>query len=413
MKVAFFSDLHLGFCEGKERESECFENAKQAFELAFSKNVDLIVLAGDLFDADVPSQETLLKAFKLFSKAKSHLKKILLKKSVAGKNEELEFETIPVISIHGTHEFRGKDCANVLELLETAGFIVYLHAGFIEVDFEGEKFFVHGMGGVPEKKALDALKLFDPKPLQGGRNVLILHQSIKEYLPFEDEMIASISLSDLPNGFDLIVNGHLHWNSLEDLDGKKFLLTGSTIITQMKKLESDRKKGISFYDTKKDSMEFFELPRQRKMFYEKINFENASPDEVTVPAEKKLAEICSKDFEMKPLIRLKLCGTLSKGVSSADVSLMGLEKKFSQNAILSVDKDFSTIAFREKMEELKKLHQSKKSIASIGLNILEKNLSETSFNAAFDVETVFGLLSNNEIEKAFEEISKSRALQKN
>ncbi len=413
MKVAFFSDLHLGFCEGKERESECFENAKQAFDLAFSENVDLIVLAGDLFDADVPSQETLLKAFKLFYGAKKPCKKILLKKSKAGKVEEFALDNVPIISIHGTHEFRGKDEANVLELLETVGFIVYLHAGLIEVNCNGEKFFVHGMGGVPEKKALDALKLFDPKPFPGGRNVLILHQSIKEYLPFDDEMIASISLSDLPSGFDLIVNGHLHWSALEDFDGRKFLLTGSTIITQMKKLESERKKCVSIYNTEKDSVEFLQLPKQRKMFYEKMNFENASPEEITVPAEKKLTEICSKDFELKPLVRLKLCGTLSKGISSADVSLIGLEKNFSQKAILSIDKDFSTIAFKEKMAELKKLQQSKKSIASIGLDILEKNLSETNFNSAFDIAAVFELLSKNEVEKAFDEISKNRTLAKN
>lgn len=408
MKVAFFSDLHLGFCEGKERQGESFENAMKAFDLALSQNADLIVLAGDLFDLDVPSQETLLNAFRIFLHAKKPCKKILLKKCKNKKTEFLEFENVPIISIHGTHEFRGKDQANVLELLESVGLIVYLHAGYVEADLGGEKFFIHGLGGVPEKKALDALKLFDPKPVDGGKNVLVLHQSIKEYLPFDDEMIASISLADLPNGFDLIVNGHLHWNALEDLGGKKFLLTGSTIITQMKKLESGRKKCISIYDTKNGLIDFLELPLQRKMFYEKISFENAMPGEIKDLAEKKLGEILCQNFESKPLVRLKLCGTLCKGVSSSEVSLAELEKKFGQKAILSIDKDFSSIAFKEKMAELKKLQQSKKSISSIGLQILEKNISETSFGNAFDVSGVFDLLSRDELDKAFDEISKNK-----
>ena len=57
-------------------------------------------------------------------------------------------------------------------------------------------------------------------------------------MPFdEDESIASLSLADLPNGFDLIIDGHLHWTNEQKLEGKRFLLTGSTIFTQMKNLE--------------------------------------------------------------------------------------------------------------------------------------------------------------------------------
>lgn len=413
MKIAIFSDTHLGFDEKGERETESFENALKAFEIAFNEKADLILLAGDLFDADVPSQETLLKAFKVFSNAKRLGRKAFLKKNVKGKIEEFESTFVPIISIHGTHEFRGKDCANVLELLDLAGLMLYLHVGFFEVGIGGEKVFVHGLGGVPEKKSLDALKLYNPQPLSGGRNILLLHQSIKEYLPFDDEMTATISLADLPQGFDLIVNGHLHWNALEKIDSKKFLLAGSTIITQMKKLESEKPKIVTFYDTKTELMHSIELPNQRKLFYEKIKLENATVEEVKNSVENAIQNALAGAEKsltaLKPMIRVKVVGSLARGISTSEISLSQIEKKFSEKAILSIDKEFSTIAFREKMEELRKLQHSKKSISSLGLEILQKNLLETQFDKAFDVEKVFELLSESKIDEALNEISAKKA----
>ena len=104
------------------------------------------------------------------------------------------------------------------------------------------------MTGVPEKYAKDyLLEKFNPKAISGYYNILMIHQSIVEYLPFEDEMIATISLSDLPSDFDLIVNGHLHWSSIVDLpQGSKFLLPGSTVTTQIKKKKLKSQKVILF-----------------------------------------------------------------------------------------------------------------------------------------------------------------------
>ena len=49
-------------------------------------------------------------------------------------------------------------------------------------------------GGEPEKKALDALNSLSPKPEHGAKNIFVMHQSIKDFLPVDDEMVATISL---------------------------------------------------------------------------------------------------------------------------------------------------------------------------------------------------------------------------
>jgi len=66
MRIAIFSDMHLGF-NSAVRGTESLDMARSAFNLALENDAELILLAGDLFDTAVPSQETLLSAFGLFS----------------------------------------------------------------------------------------------------------------------------------------------------------------------------------------------------------------------------------------------------------------------------------------------------------------------------------------------------------
>jgi hypothetical protein len=99
-------------------------------------------------------------------------------------------------------------------------------------------------------------------------------------------------------------------------------------------------------------------------------------------------------------VRLKLVGSLAKGVAASDLELGKIEKEFSSQLILSLDQDFNLAALKKKVEELRALQKDKASISTLGLDILEKKLSETRFNNAFDVRRVFSLLSDGETEKA-------------
>jgi len=406
MKIAIFSDLHLGF-GSESRGGESFDNAENAFALALSENPDAILIAGDLFDSAVPKQEVLVRAFGVFAYAAKKLQGSGLNITREGRKGNTENLTLPpIIAIHGTHEFRGKDYANVIQLLEKAGFLIYLHAQKIKLTLpdKNETLVVQGMGGVPESKALDALNALGPKPVPGVSNIFLLHQSIKEFLPIDDEMVATISIPNLPLGFDFVVNGHLHWHSEEKLNGGgKLLMPGSTIITQMKKLESTKEKGIFIFDTKTEtkSMCFIPLPSQRKFFYHKVAFEGADPDsaaeEITALVEEGIAK--AGNSSIPPLIRLKLTGTLAKGVSPSDVPLHKIEEKYRNRAILSISREFSTQEFRRKIAELRELQNSKKSVISMGMDLLERNLEEAKFSKAFDARRVFGLLAEGETEK--------------
>ncbi len=401
MRIAIFSDIHLGFQEEQVRQSESFDNARQAFGIVCAKEVDAILMAGDIFDIPLPSPETLLKGFEIFSIAQkqkqSRVKiKVLGKEEVRGKT----FFGIPVITIHGTHEYRSLGHTNILELFDASGHLIYLKMKRAVIELGSEIVCIHGFGGVPEKKSLEVLKLWNPVPLEGAVNILVMHQSITEFLPFADDMVATISLSDLPHGFDLIVNGHLHWSNIQHLEHATFLLTGSTVTTQMKKLEGEKPKGVFVFDTVSKKIDFFPLPVQRRLFYFKEKFAAATPGQIVSKASDCIQAAIAKNEGIIPMVRLKFHGTLAPGFNSIDVDFHELKQEFEGKAILSISKEFFSESFKKKIGELRELHASKHSIASIGIDLLEKNLEKTSFNRAFDSREIFELLAEDRLDEA-------------
>ena len=393
MLLGIFSDSHLGF-DGEDRYDESFARFIESIEMFKENKVDYILHAGDLFDKSTPTQEVWLKTFECFSKNNggvSELKKVQLNNS-----SSVLVKGIPIIGIHGTHEHRGKDFANALDILEESACLVHVHAGFVELNKDGEKVCIHGLGGVPEKFAKQVLSTYAPKPIERATNLLLLHQSFIEFLPFDDDAIASLSLADLPDGFDLIIDGHLHWTNEQNLGNKRFLLTGSSIFTQMKSMEAKGGKGIFLFDTKTKNLTFVPFKIQRKLLYEKLKFDNAKPEEVIKQFNDKLTQILSCDFEIKPLVRIKLSGSLAKGFTSSDVSLD--ISKYKEKAVFSISKDFSVESFQKKIEQLKSIQNEKKSVVDFGVNILEKNVEEAGL-VEFDTRRVFELLCVGENDK--------------
>jgi DNA repair exonuclease SbcCD nuclease subunit len=408
MKIAIVSDWHLGFGAKSKRENDAFIQAKEAMEKAVQENPDFILVPGDLFDSALPSPEVLLQAFQVLSIPRNAPDS---KVKLFRERKEVSFKGIPVIATHGTHEFRGKDFKNVLELFEEAGFLFYLHASMIEAIKEGEELALFGLGGVPEKKALDVLRVWNPRPLPEKKNLFFFHQSIKEFLPTEDEMAATISLEELPKGFDFFVNGHLHWFNEIEVGKAKLLIPGSTITTQMKKIEAEKPKGFVVFDTVTTQTKFVKLENQRRLFYHKLLIENLSQQEIEATLKQLIERDLSENTSsLEPMIRIKLTGELKKGLTESNIDLNGFLEEFKDKAIFSVEKELVSKDFKKRIAELRELQKSKASISSLGLRLLEKNLEATPFKNAFDVQRIFELLSKNETEKAMKILLKEKEL---
>jgi DNA repair exonuclease SbcCD nuclease subunit len=394
MKVAALSDFHFGFAYTPEFEDDSFENADEAMEKALK--ADLILILGDIFDSRVPKTQTWAKAMKVLVKPlleENRGIKLVSSTKEIKKVSTRTLEHLPVIAIHGTHERRGRGELNAVEVLENAGLLIHLHCQTVVFEKDGIKVAIHGMSGVPERFAKDLLKQWNPQPLKGCFNILLMHQSIEPYVYSRLEP-PSISVSDLPKGFDLIIDGHIHLHNQDNIDGTTLLFPGSTLVTQFEKAESKVEKGIYLIDLdEKIKIEFVPLEKNRKFFYEEVQLSDKVKEEI----EKRIEEILKEKFAKAPIIRFRIYG---KGIEISDQELRNLEKKFSGRAIIIFAKDFESPEVAEKAEFLRALREQKLSVEDMGMEILKKNLEELGFSSSFDFEHIFRMLSEGDVEKA-------------
>lgn len=380
MKIAILSDFHFGYGTGTEREEDPYEAAKEALEKA--KDSDLILLGGDVFDTKNPNAEVLTKAMELLLKPmlkKSGTRLVKGIKKDTEKVSKIALMGIPIVSIHGTHERRTKGLLNPVEALEKAGFLTYLHCNGVVFEKGGEKIAIHGMSGVPDQYAESVLKNWNPKPVPGCFNILILHQSITEFLyaPY------TMDMKILPKGFDLYVNGHIHEAKKSEYSGKPFLLTGSLIPTQLKE-ESTKPKGFWTFETFTSETRWVTLEDQRRVYYK--TFE--SPDTGTVESE--LEKILGEEQRKKPIVRMNLKGKVKDTLTNE------IESKFGNRILLSFKKDFP-----KKEIPTKTLEEHKLSVEEMGRKFLLENLGKSGLDPK-TFEDVFELLVEGKTENAME-----------
>lgn len=397
MKISILSDFHFGFSPRSELEEDSFDNAEEAIERSLSS--DLILIAGDIFDSRLPKTSTWAKAIKIL------VRPLLKEKTVdlvecSKELKEISKRTLnhlPVIAIHGTHERRGKDEINSIGALENAGILIHLHCQTIVFEKDGTRIALHGMSGVPERFAKDVLSSWDPKPVPNCFNILVLHQSIDPfvYSPIEPP---SLNLSNLPKGFDLIVDGHIHSHRMERIDDSILAIPGSTVITQLEKNESELEKGFFEVDVENKKIDFILLDKNRKFFYEEVTLEKNLP--IREQIEKKINDIVyTRKLPKIPLIKVKIFG---KETEVIDRELRDIERKYSGKAFVKFVKELESSEITQKLEFLRNLRDQKLSTEEIGIEVLRKNLEELKFDATFDYGQTFSLLSEGEVNRTFD-----------
>ena len=89
MRIAVIGDMHLGFDHHGPRKNDSFINAREAFDIAISEKVDLIIQTGDLFHERLPKPEVLSPAIQLMNSVKSKLNSPKIINRIYNGKEEL------------------------------------------------------------------------------------------------------------------------------------------------------------------------------------------------------------------------------------------------------------------------------------------------------------------------------------
>ncbi|MFH0962365.1 MAG: DNA repair exonuclease [archaeon] len=315
MRIGIVGDTHFGFSFGTERADDSYEEARRAIAAIVERKPDLIILPGDVFDSAVPRQEVLAKGAEILREFSTSLPGTGLNAVPAGRALP---NGIPIVAIHGTHERRPKGFTNPLQVMEKAGVLVYLHGETLVLEKGPERIAITGIGGVPEEYFPEVLRKLSPKPVPGARNIFLFHQNVTDFLP---GLVEGASLSMLPPGFDLYVDGHIHWGfQVARHGGGKVIFSGSTITTQIRKNEADAGKAVWLVDSETLGIERIPFEPFRRVFLaEAESIKDAVELLLKIP-----------EAPRKPLVRLKLSG------KETDFSqITGL---FSEKFILSIER---------------------------------------------------------------------------
>jgi len=389
MLIGIFSDCHCGYKFGEERGEDSFIALNEAIDNTL--DCDLILIAGDLFDTRIPRPEVFAKVARILSKAQHGKTNAKFIEIINKEKHELSpsaLSGIPVIAIHGTHERRSKYLINPIQALEHAGLLIHLHCATAVFEIEGRKVAIHGMSGVPDRYAKDCFTQWNPQPIPGALNILMLHNSITPYIysPLEPP---SMKLEDIPKGFDLTILGHMHWHEIKLLNGGgKLLLTGSTVPTSIKKIESEQQKCIFKYD---NDIRAIPLEFQRKIFWEEYE---------VGPNIKGTVENFIRSLSVtkpKPIINIKIRGLVKR--ESLLFNFSDIEEKFSNKAIININKDIEAESLQEQLEIIKTLKNENLSPEEHGLRILQEKLKQ--FNCGIKIDEIFDYLVEGDINLIF------------
>jgi DNA repair exonuclease SbcCD nuclease subunit len=383
MRIAITSDFHLGYERFRE---DAFKQAEEALEAA-ANEADAIIIPGDIFDMRIPRPDVLAEAINLF---RNLSKKEWKAKVTAVMAASKAFTEVPVVAIPGTHERRAQGVENPVNLLGLAGLLVDVSDGYAVIEKGSEKVMVYGIGGVSEERFLETIKKLDPKPLPGHFSIFMFHQSAYELLPFSEDFI---HLDQLPEGFDLYVNGHIHSRVEKKVHGKPFLIPGSTVLTQLKDGEQEEK-GFFIFDTSTGTYSFHKI-RSRRFVVAKLNADGKSADELGSEIRKAIDAAIGTKGGM-PIVRVEMSGLMKKGARSIDLDFHGIIKEYQGRALVEIAKPgMEEIETSSDIEALRKGLMENMSVKDYGLGIFVEKLKESKYGLGIGPSELFELLSDD------------------
>ncbi len=412
MKIAVISDTHLGTKWGTPRQQDPFDQAQEALERALQLGAQLILMPGDIFDTRIPRQEIWSRAMRILASALAREQKDVKLSGTVDKNPDdissVAFKGVPIVALHGNHERRVKGLVNPVEALEAAGFLVHLHTNTLILETPAGKLAIHGMSNVPERYAKSVLSAWNPKPVNGAFNILMLHQAVGQFV-FSGEESPTIDLEDLPLGFDLYICGHIHYHAEARVHGRPLLFPGSTERTQLLPIEAQVPKGFYLLDLGEEvRYEFVELRCTRDFFYEEMVFDNVGIPQLNDAIRQKLHELLARprrNPDKLPLIRLRLRGTLAKDASRGDFDQEAIVQEFADKALVAINKDELTApGLQEKVRFLRELREHRLPVDEIAMRLLEAHLHEIGYAQVFDMRTLYDLLAEDRTEEALEKV---------
>ena len=367
MIIGIIGDTHFGISKWHD---DSLIQGRDAFAKATQLS-DAIIMTGDLFDNPRPSLTLVKQIVEILSETAGAKK---WKVKVNGGDKQ---NIPPIIIIHGNHERQSRDKVNPVEFLSHIGLVVNGDDKVITLENAdtGEKVAVHCMGDVPDERAKERIAENGFRPVDKMPNIFMFHQSLREVMYMGNTQW--LSVKDLPKGYDLYVDGHIH--NRKELPEHKLLIPGSTVITQLEENETGDK-GIYLFDTETRKLRFVPIAH-RPFVYKKLKFNGEGIKEIEDKVLGEIDTVMSEKYAVAPIVRIVLEGKVKQGVNSNNLKF-NFKYGRSDGAAVSVLNKLSSEDLERKVEMIKELREKKVPLREMGDRIISEKMGKDNGNVS-------------------------------
>jgi DNA repair protein SbcD/Mre11 len=247
MRFAHLADVHIGAWRDPSMKELSLEAFRKAVSIALDRKLDFVIISGDLFNTALPAIDHLREA-------------VILLKTL--KNAGLAVYVVP-----GSHDYNAAG-KSILDVLEEAELLVNVMKGevidgklrlMLTIDKKtGAKITgICGKKGNLEHKEYRSLDISGLQK-EPGFKIFVFHSAVDELKPDDMKSMESLSVKELPKGFDYYAGGHVHIVASKDLLGyPNIVYPGPVFPANFSELWKLTQGGFYIYDDSK--LEFVPL----------------------------------------------------------------------------------------------------------------------------------------------------------
>ena len=305
-KFAHLADCHIGANRDPVLEKLELAAFSTAMETCVQEKVDFVLIAGDLFHANLPDMHVANEAVK--------------------KMREVKDAGIPIYVIYGSHDY-SPNATSIIDILDSTGLIKKVVKGEV-VDgklrlevFTDPKTKAKLVGISGRKAGLEKnyFEILDREHLEAeeGFKIFAFHSAVSELKPEILAQMESIPVSLLPKGFNYYASGHVHRRTESGFPGYERVVFPGTLFAGYPRDLEDTAKGeergfyIVYFDDIVQDVRFIEVSVCGFEY-----FEYDVTDKNSVQARKALLDKLSKIEVQDKIAVVKIKGTLSGGKTS-------------------------------------------------------------------------------------------------
>jgi len=356
MRFIHFSDCHIGGWRDQKMSILGLEAFKQVIAESIAKNVDFVLIAGDLFNTALPPIDKL--------------------KEVVISLKSLKSSSIPCYIIPGSHDYSpsGK---TMLDVLEHADLLVNVCKGSVEDNILKLKFTIDEKTGAKITGMIGKKGMLDRKYYQqldrshleqeDGFKIFMFHTALSELKPKELERMESSPVSLLPKNFNYYAGGHVHIIEKRDIDEyKNVAYPGALFPNNFRELEIFKHGGYYFYE---DGNVTWNPIITKEVVCLHFDCNNKTPSEV----EKEMIEQVKQVDATDKIVTMRCQGLLVSGKSS-DIKMNELFGILYHKGAYFVMKSTALV----KTKEFEQIQIQATSVEEAEEKIIKENLGQSS-----------------------------------